>query len=106
MYTDGSSLSKTIDGGTLSDEEYIKQLKQKGTEELAKNVLVKTFEGEIQTSFSDQNSRNYWDYCFTGDIVQVENEYGQAGKSRITELIRSEDSSGMRIYQTFTPILE
>lgn len=41
---------------------------------------------------------------FVGDIVQFRNDYGIESRSRITEYIYSEDTSGVNNYPTFTVI--
>lgn len=97
MYTDVRYLQKETSDGTLTDTEYQAQLKQKGLEDLAENVSVKTFEGEVDTV----NMFIYGEDFYMGDIVQVANEYGAASKSRVTEFIRSQDENGTKAYPTF-----
>lgn len=97
MFTDASSISSTVDGTTLTTQQYTAQLTQKGNEELAKNVMLKSFEGkaEIIRTFT------YGEDFFMGDIVQIANEYGMESKSRVIELVRSQDDSGEDIWPTF-----
>jgi Siphovirus ReqiPepy6 Gp37-like protein len=100
MFIDAGSVSKNIDGVVLSDADYITHLKQKGLEELNKSTFVKTFEGQIDTT----SMYTYGIDFNIGDIVQVEDEYGHEALSRVVELIRSQDSSGLKIYPTFSSI--
>jgi hypothetical protein len=100
MFTDAQNTTRNTPDGTLTDEEYIEQLYSKGEEDLASNISIETFEGMADST----RLYKYGEDFYMGDIVQVENEYGQEGRSRITELIRSQDASGPKIYPTFTKI--
>jgi hypothetical protein len=100
MFVDASDVSTTSDSGTLTDEQYYAQLAEKGTSELANNVITKTFDGKLETSRS-------WAYgvdFFMGDVVQVVNEQGITSSSRIVELIHSQDSTGIFMYPTFATV--
>lgn len=101
MFTDAGSVTRSYAGGTLTDEEYIEQLFSKGQEDLASNVIVETFEGQADATRLYKYNEDF----FMGDIVQVENEYGQEGRSRVTELIYSHDPTGIKIYPTFNTII-
>jgi hypothetical protein len=100
MFVDASDVSSTIDGGTLTDEQYSAQLVEKGSAELANNVATKTFEGKVEATRSWIYGTDY----FMGDIVQIVNEQGIESTSRITELIHSQDSTGTSVYPTFSTI--
>ena len=100
MFTDAQTTTRNTPDGTLTDEEYIDQLYSKGEEDLASNITVETFEGMADAT----RLYKYGEDFYMGDIVQVENEYGHEGRSRITELIRSQDTAGPRVYPTFTKI--
>lgn len=83
-----------------ADAEYIKQLRAKGKEAMAETKITKAFEGEI-----DATRQFVYGKDFTiGDLVQVVNEYGMEAKSRVSELIQSQDVNGEAIYPTFTSI--
>lgn len=94
-FTDAYGVSK--DEGT-TEEDYNKQLKQKGLEELADLKVTKAFEGEIDSSRQYVYGRDFG----IGDVVQVTNNYGQSGKSRVSEIVMSEDDTGFIITPTFT----
>lgn len=91
---------------TLSDGEYDQVLVERGNEKLAECSSVESFEGGIDPDGGyrygcrgDVEKGNA-DYSI-GDIVQVENEYGMSCRCRVTEFIRSKDSSGSSAYPTF-----
>lgn len=74
-----------------------KQVANKGKEELALNKSVSCFEGDVEYNRQFIYGVDY----FVGDIVQLENEYSLHGKCRITELVRTRDSSGVTVIPTF-----
>lgn len=83
--------------GEISDDEYYLQLAEKGNEKLAETVKTESFSGEVieyQYAYGQ-------DYSL-GDIVEVVNEYGMMAVSRITEVIESEDESGIYTIPTFS----
>lgn len=97
IFTDATWLSSTIDGGTLTPEEYNKQLEQRGFETLAINSCISSFEGEADTS----TMFKYGEDFFMGDIVQIANEDDLKSRSRVAELIRSKDLNGEGVFSTF-----
>lgn len=100
MYTDARYVQSKTSDGTLTEEEYNAQLTQKGNESLAENVYIKAFEGQVETT----KMFVYGEDFFMGDIVQVANEYGIESKSRVVELIRSQNENGIQVYPAFTVI--
>lgn len=94
-FTDAYGVSKNEE---TTEEDYNKQLKQKGLEELADLKVTKAFEGEIDSSRQYVYGRDFG----IGDVVQVTNNYGQSGKSRVSEIVMSEDDTGFIITPTFT----
>lgn len=102
LFTDAAGVSKTVDGGTLTEEQYEAQLKQKGVEELSKNDITKTFEGEMETV----RPFTYGEDFFMGDIVHITNEYGIDARSRIVELVESKGTDGVDTYPTFSTIYD
>ena len=97
LYTDARDISSTVEGGELTNDEYTALLVQRGTEKLAENTEVKTFEGQIESRTMFIYGQDY----FRGDIVQVTNEYGIDARSRISEVIHSESVEGIDVYPTF-----
>lgn len=102
-FTDASYVSmEQEDGTTLSNDEYIYLLRQKGNEDLAENAVVVSMEGEAET----QIMFKYGEDFFNGDIVQVIDAYGHDVRARVYEIVTSEDESGFSVYPTFTMIEE
>jgi hypothetical protein len=101
IFVDAKSLSSKYEGGTMPPEEYQKQLVQRGNEELANHVADMMFDGEVAEYFMYLYGRDYQ----MGDIVQLENEYGMEARSRVTEVIKSQNvSDGINIFPTFTKV--
>ena len=97
VFIEASGVSSYVNGQTISESEYLKQLSQKGTEELAKNKKTISFEGEADIASTYIFAEDY----YIGDVVQVLNEFGCQARSRITEFIRSQDDTGLEYYPTF-----
>lgn len=98
MSTDASDLSTIgYDSTTISDEDYTKQLVQKGKEDLANNIYSNAFEGGVDDSQTFIFNKDY----FIGDIVQLQNEYNFETKARISEIIFSESTDDISIHPTF-----
>lgn len=100
MYTDARDISSTVDERTLTDAEYNAQLSQRGSENLAENIFVKSFEGQVETT----HMFKYGEDFFKGDVVQIVNEYGIEAKSRVVEIVRSQSTEGFDVYPTFVTI--
>jgi len=100
LYTDARDVSSTVDDRTLTDTEYNAQLSQRGLENLAENILTKSFEGKVETT----RMYKYGEDFSLGDIVQIVNEYGIEGKARVTEFIRSQSKEGLDSYPTFITV--
>ena len=102
LFTDARDISSNVDGGTLSDADYLALLVQRGKEKLAENVATKIFDCE---TIKDGNFIYGRDYGL-GDIVQYRNDAGIEVHARVTEFIRSHDASGEDAYPTFVVIDE
>lgn len=100
LFVDARGISTTVDGEELSSSEYREQMKQKGREELSKNSLTKSFEGQVETTQIFVYGVDF----FKGDIVQIENEYGIQSKSRVIEVVRSQATDGIDVYPTFETV--
>lgn len=86
---------------TTAEDSVRAQLVQKGEEALAETFITKTFEGEIEAI----RQYVYGVDFFIGDVVQVRNQYGKEASSRITEVIRSHDTTGYSLVPTFTTLI-
>lgn len=101
LYVDARDLSSTDPDDFekhIPDEEYNEMLKSRGLEYLEENVILKSFEGDV-----DPDSMFVYgiDYSL-GDVVQILDGFGMEEKVRISELVRTEDiQEGITIYPTF-----
>lgn len=103
IYTDASGISsEKEDGSQYTEEEYIAQLYQKGNEELSKNKISVSFEGEAETKIMFKYGSDF----FNGDVVQIIDSYGHDARARVYEIVTSEDESGFAVYPTFSMIEE
>lgn len=72
-------------------------LDQRGAEELAENVYMKAFTGEIEARKTFVYGKDF----VKGDLVQIVNEYGMESKVRVSEIMRVQDTNGYSMYPTF-----
>lgn len=93
-YTDARDLQSSDYSST---SKYKAALKQRGLEKLVENSRITSYEGEVEATRSFLYGRDFT----IGDIVQLENEYGIAGKARVIEWVRSESDNGVEAYPTF-----
>lgn len=96
LWVDARNISS--DDGEISAAEYAAQLRQDGEEALAEHKAMATFEGNILNAVNYAYGEDY----YIGDIVQIENDYGVSVKTRIIEIIESEDETGKQIIPTFS----
>lgn len=98
LFTDARDLSSTTNSEeTMSEEAYYAKLEQRGLEQLAENVSIITFEGEVENGQTFTFGTDY----HIGDVVQLVDKYGREGTVRVTELVRSISTTGVQIYPTF-----
>lgn len=102
LFVEANISTTTDDGSAISEDEYNKQLTEKGKTALAETKVTETFEGEIDTTNQYVYDRDF----FIGDIVQIVNEYGIESRVRITEIVQSQDASGTVITPTFVSMDE
>lgn len=79
-----------------------KEANQRGSEYLADHKVTKLFDGDVESSVQYRYGVDY----NIGDIVQVENKYGQKGRCRVTEVVMSRNLSGPNLTPTFEVIEE
>lgn len=99
-WTDARDISKTVESGQLTDEEYHKELTSRGDADLADHIYIEAFDGEADTSSQYVFDRDY----FMGDVVQIQDVYENSAKVRATEYIRSWEASGVKDYPTFSAV--
>lgn len=100
MFTDAATISSNYSGGTLSLSNYNLLLNHRGQADLISNNDVESFDGRVDPSINYIYDQDY----ALGDIVQIENEYGLTGRTRVKEYIFSEDKVGEKIFPTFEKV--
>lgn len=97
LYTDARDLQSSEYG---TKAKYQAAMKQRGLEKLVENSRTTSYEGEVEATRSFVYGRDF----FMGDIIQIKNEYGISGNSRVIEWVRSESDAGIEVYPTFDGI--
>lgn len=92
------SRNTSSNDGEITEEEYDELLTEEGVEKLSELQPTTSFSGEIDSTINYVFNRDY----FLGDIVQIENDYEVQAKTRIIEVIESEDENGSKIIPTFS----
>ena len=92
--------SITLEAIQMTDDEYYELLAQKGSDVLNDNTDTISFEGNVDTNTMFKYGTDF----FMGDQVQIVDEYGITGKTRVTELVYSHDENGISTYPTFTTL--
>jgi hypothetical protein len=101
IFTNASSVTRNIDSeDALTEEQYQAHLRQAGIDTLIDNTITTIFESELEPKIMYIYGQDY----FIGDIIQIENEYGQGGRAYISEFVTSCDTNGMSAYPTFETI--
>lgn len=95
-YIDGSGVSSN--GQIITVEQYTAMLENYGQEQLSGNAFTIKYDGEIDPDGMYKLNQDY----FLGDIVQIDNNNGITGKTRISEIIYSEGENGISVIPTFT----
>lgn len=98
LFTDARDLSSGKDtDNEIPMSQYLSNLQKRGKEHLEEYPYILAFEGETEPRQMFVYNGNF----FIGDIVQIENEYGKSGKTRVTEVVTSYDETGFSVYPTF-----
>lgn len=74
------------------------EMEEKGQTILNSSIVSEKFECEIIPTY--EYGKDY----FVGDIVQIENEYGNKAKARVIEVIESNDEAGYKCIPTLKTI--
>ena len=98
LYVDKRNVSSN--NGEIPEEEYLELLATAGEDKLAGCQVTQAFEGSVQ-SLGNFNIGIDFDL---GDIVEVVNEFGIEGRSRITAIIDCLDGTGRHIVPTFESV--
>lgn len=100
LFTDARDLQDTVEGNydeKMPDSQYFPILQKRGKENLASFSEIVAFEGEIEPRIMFVYRRDF----YLGDIVQIENEYGKKGTTRITEVLTAHNDEGYKVTPTF-----
>lgn len=100
VYTDARDIQSETEDGTLTNSEYNDLLDQRGSENLSENIYTKVFTARVEPTKTFVYNKDF----FIGDVVQIVNEYGIESKVMVSEVIRSQDTSGYNMYPTFQAI--
>lgn len=96
MFIDNGGVNDGEQGGSADAWNTINH--QKAITELSGHQTTTAFEGELEAT----RQYVYGEDFTIGDIVQVENEFGITGTVYISEIVFSQDASGITITPTFT----
>lgn len=97
LFTDARDLSPD----DISSAQYVANLQARGKQKLDETQETVSFEGQVEPYNSFVYRKDY----DLGDIVQIENEYGKTGTTRITEVVAcTNEEDGYKIYPTFENI--
>lgn len=97
LFVDARDISSEVDGDPLTTTQYNNLLDQRGREKLTEFDVETSFEGGVD----DRSTYQYGTHFNLGDIVQVEDEYGNSSPARVVEFIRVHSSSEEKSYPTF-----
>ena len=97
LYTDARELQSSE---YPSSNDYMTALKQKGMEKLYESTRQLVYDGEVEAERTFVYGLDF----IMGDVIQIENEFGIAGKARVIEYIISEDQNGRSFYPTFDSV--
>jgi hypothetical protein len=100
MFTDAPTISSSYSSGTLNPSDYNLLLTHRGLVDLIENHDYEAFDGQVDPSINYVYDRDY----SLGDVVQIENEYGLTGRTRVKEYIFSEDKVGEKVFPTFEKV--
>lgn len=94
-----ANINRNTPDGQLTEQEYLDQLTGRGLEQLAKWPFLEAFDGEVDTSMY-----NYGDEFDMGDILQIADDYGHETKSRVIEMVYSQNAEGVKMYPVFETV--
>lgn len=97
VFVDARDISSTTSGGTLTEDEYLALLQEKGAAALAESKIELNYEGEILPEVTFIFGVDY----ALGDIVETIDFFGNQNACRISEIIESWDENGYSIIPTF-----
>lgn len=101
LYVDARDIqSEDEDGNPISEDDYISELKLRGEKELNEYIILKAFDGQLETTQMHKYGRDF----FLGDIVQIVNPFKVESRVRVTEVTQSFNNAGYQCYPTFVSV--
>lgn len=97
-----SETGQYIEDEPIDLDDYMNIVSEKGKTKLKQYDVKNTIEGEIVNHVMYEYGVDY----FLGDIVQTEDEFGNGGRSIVSEFIICQDANGFQTYPTFTSVEE
>lgn len=94
-----ANINRNTPDGQLTEQEYLDQLTGRGLEQLAKKPFLTAFDGEVDTTMY-----NYGDEFDMGDILQIADNYGHETRSRVIEMVYSQNEEGIKMYPVFETV--
>lgn len=102
LFADARDIRSDVNGEAVSPETYLLHLQERGLGHLVEAFVDPVFEGQVEATILFRYGEDF----FMGDVVQLRNEYGMEARSRVTEVVRSVNTSGVETFPTFTAIEE
>lgn len=97
VYTDAKDINLVNDNVTRTEAEYTKLLQERGEEALKNAKPDSSFDGSAEVNRVFVYGKDF----YLGDVVQVADSYGNDAKSRVIEVVTSQDTSGLTVYPNF-----
>lgn len=94
-----TGVSRNVDGETISEEEYELYILYKAVEKLSESKVLISFDSDV-----DADSYSFRKDYDLGDIIEVFDEFGNGGKSRVMAVTFSNDINGTKILPIFETI--
>lgn len=99
LFVDARDISSTTEQQTkLTNDQYLSLLSERGKKKLAENFSKRSFDGEADVNGAFELNKDF----FLGDIVEIIDEYGKNAKSRVIEIIHSDDQQKRTTIPTFS----
>ena len=97
VYIDTNQQPDEYMGIPMYDQSYYDQMLNSVKETMTEYEVTTAFDSEVDWTRQFIFDKDY----FVGDIVQVENRYGFMGKCRVSEIVKTRNSSGPSMVPTF-----
>lgn len=97
VYTDAKDINLVNDNVTRTEAEYTQLLLERGKESLKEQKPDSEFEGSAEVNKIFKYGVDF----FLGDVVQVADSYGNDARSRVVEVVTTQDTSGFNVYPNF-----